>query len=98
MNSANSEISNAIREAQSDRTTVLRYVCLVCKEYLSEWDVEAGGRFAWNASTSTGPNTSRFNETTWICSVLFWHFGGGPCDETLLSSGESASTVWCHSH
>ena len=75
MNSANSEISNAIREAQSDRTTVLRYVCLVCKEYLSDWDVESGRAICLECKHKYWPEYEPFQRDNMdmFCPLLaFW--------------------------
>lgn len=41
MNSADIEIYEAIREVHSD-PTVIRYLCFLCKAYLTDWEVEKG--------------------------------------------------------
>ena len=46
MNSAELEIYQAIREAQR-RPAVMRYLCLICKGYLSDWDVLNGKAVCW---------------------------------------------------
>ena len=46
MNSAELEIYNAIRQAQA-RPTIIRYLCLICKGYLSDWDVQARKDVCW---------------------------------------------------
>ena len=46
MNSAELEIYQAIREVQQG-PTVIRYLCLICKGYLSNWDVRKGKAVCW---------------------------------------------------
>jgi len=46
MNSAELEIYQAIRQVQRG-PTVIRYLCLICKGYLSGWDVRKGKGVCW---------------------------------------------------
>ena len=46
MNSAELEIYQAIRKVQQG-PTVIRYLCLICKGYLSNWDVRKGKAVCW---------------------------------------------------
>ena len=46
MNSAELEIYQAIRHAQRG-PTVIRYLCLICKSYLSSWDVRKQKAVCW---------------------------------------------------
>ena len=46
MNSAELEIYQAIREVQRG-PTVIRYLCFICKGYLSDWDVMKGKGVCW---------------------------------------------------
>ena len=41
MNSTELEIDQAIREAQRG-PAVIRYLCLICKGYLNDWDLRIG--------------------------------------------------------
>ena len=42
------EIENAIWEVQRDEPReTLRYICLMCKRYLNEWDVKKGKAVCW---------------------------------------------------
>ena len=50
MNSAELEIYQAIREVQRG-PTVIRYLCLMCKDYLSNWDVRKGKAVCWKCRT-----------------------------------------------
>ena len=50
MNSAELEIYQAIREVQRG-PTVIRYLCLVCKDYLSNGDVKKGKAVCWKCRT-----------------------------------------------
>jgi hypothetical protein len=46
MNSAELEIYQAIKEVQRG-PTVIRYLCLICKGYLRDWDVKKGKAVCW---------------------------------------------------
>jgi hypothetical protein len=46
MNSAEIEIYNAIWEAQRS-PTIIRHLCLICKGYLKDWDVQKGLAICW---------------------------------------------------
>lgn len=46
MNSAGLEIYKAVRRVQSD-PTVIRYLCLICRGYLSDWDVRKRKGVCW---------------------------------------------------
>ena len=46
MNSAELEISEAVRQVQRG-PTVIRYLCLMCKGYLSSWDVRKREAVCW---------------------------------------------------
>jgi hypothetical protein len=46
MNSVELEIYQAIRQVQRG-LTVIRYLCLICKGYLSDWDVKKGKAVCW---------------------------------------------------
>ena len=54
MNIQEQEISRAIRQIQGT-TTVLRYTCPVCKEYLGEWDVKTGKTICWKCRKTYWP-------------------------------------------
>lgn len=49
MNLAELEIHEAIRQAQRD-PTIIRYVCIICKDYLSDWDIRKGKAVCWKCS------------------------------------------------
>ena len=46
MSSAELEIYQAIRQLKST-PTVIRSLCLICKEYLNDWDVQAHKAVCW---------------------------------------------------
>jgi hypothetical protein len=46
MNSAELELFDAIRHAQRC-PTVIRYLCFICKGYLSDWDVQSRKGVCW---------------------------------------------------
>jgi hypothetical protein len=46
MNSAEIEINSAARQIQSE-PTIIRYLCLICKDYLSFWDVRTRKAVCW---------------------------------------------------
>ena len=46
MNLAEYEIYNAIREVQKG-PAIIRYICLICKGYLSDWDNQKGYAICW---------------------------------------------------
>ena len=46
MNLAEYEIYNAIREVQMG-PAIIRYICLICKGYLSDWDDRARTAVCW---------------------------------------------------
>ncbi len=46
MNSAEFEIYQAIRQVQRG-PTVIRYLCLICKSYLSDWDLREEEAVCW---------------------------------------------------
>ena len=50
MNPAELEIYQAIREVQRG-PTLIRYLCLMCKGYLSDWDVKKGKAVCWKCRT-----------------------------------------------
>ena len=46
MNSAELEIYQAIRQVHQG-PTVIRYLCLICKNYLSDWDIRKRKAVCW---------------------------------------------------
>ena len=46
MNSAEIEISNAIRKAQRG-PTIIRQICILCKDCLADWDLRRGFAICW---------------------------------------------------
>ncbi len=54
MNSAQLEIFDAIRQAQRG-PTLIRYLCLICESYLSDWDVQARKAVCWRCRKSYFP-------------------------------------------
>ena len=46
MNSDQLEIFKAVRQVQRGPTTI-RYLCLICKSYLSSWDVRKQKAVCW---------------------------------------------------
>ena len=46
MNLAEYEIYNAIREVQNGPATI-RYICLICKGNVSDWDKKKGYAICW---------------------------------------------------
>ena len=57
MNSAELEIYQAIRQVQRG-PTVIRYLCLICKGYLSDWDVRKGKGCLLEVQSDLLPSTS----------------------------------------
>ena len=56
MNSAELEIYKAIRQLQNG-PTVIRYLCLICKDYLSSWDVRKREAVCWKCRKISFPPT-----------------------------------------
>lgn len=54
MNTGEVEIYNAIRQAQAAPTTI-RYHCLICKEYLNEWETHRGDAICWSCKSTYFP-------------------------------------------
>lgn len=54
MNSTELEIYKAIRQVQKG-PTILRYLCLICKDYLNEWDVKARKGVCWKCRKTYWP-------------------------------------------
>ena len=54
MNSDRFEIYNAIREAQSG-PTIIRYLCLICKGDVSDWDIQKGYAICWRCRRIYSP-------------------------------------------
>ena len=50
MNTGEVEIYNAIRQAQAAPTTI-RHNCLICKEYLSDWETHRGDAICWSCKS-----------------------------------------------
>ena len=50
MNSGGVEIYKAIRQAQG-APTIIRYNCIICKEYLRDWDSHRGYAVCWACRT-----------------------------------------------
>ena len=48
------EIYKAIRQVWHG-PTVIRYLCLICKTYLGEWDVKAGKAVCWKCRKTYWP-------------------------------------------
>ena len=54
MNSAELEIYKAVRQVSSG-PTVIRYLCLICKGYLSSWDVRKREAVCWKCREISFP-------------------------------------------
>ena len=54
MNSAEYEVWSAIREVQKD-PVILRYICLICKGYISDWDSQKGYAICWKCRRALFP-------------------------------------------
>jgi hypothetical protein len=54
MNSAELEIYKAVKQAQSG-STVIRSLCLICKDYLNDWDVQAHKALCWKCRRTYFP-------------------------------------------
>ena len=54
MNPAQFEIGEAIRKAQRGHT-IIRYLCLICKGFLNDWDVEKGYAICWRCRRIYSP-------------------------------------------
>ena len=50
----NLEIYKAIRQVWHG-PTVIRYLCLICKDYLNDWDVKAGKAVCWKCRKTYWP-------------------------------------------
>ena len=46
MNMTEYEVYKAIREVQKEPETI-RYICFICKKYLSDWDTQKGYAMCW---------------------------------------------------
>jgi hypothetical protein len=47
MNASETEIYDAIREVQAG-PAIIRHICIICKEYLSDWDTHEGYAICWS--------------------------------------------------
>jgi DNA-directed RNA polymerase subunit RPC12/RpoP len=54
MNSAEYEVYKAIREVQKEPDSI-RYICLICKKYLSDWDTQKGYAMCWRCRSALFP-------------------------------------------
>ena len=54
MNSTELEIYKAIIQVQRS-PTIIRYLCLICKDYLNEWDVKAKKGVCWKCRKTYWP-------------------------------------------
>jgi len=54
MNSAELEIHEAVRQIQRG-PTIIHYLCLICKAYLSDLDFRNGGAVCWKCREITYP-------------------------------------------
>ena len=54
MTSSELEIYKAVKQLQND-PTVIRYLCLICKGYLSSWDVRKQEAVCWNCREIFSP-------------------------------------------
>jgi hypothetical protein len=54
MNPVQFEIGEAIRKVQSG-PTIIRYLCLICKGTLKDWDVEKGYAICWRCRRVYSP-------------------------------------------
>ena len=54
MNSCELEIYKAMRQVQSG-PTIIRQLCLICKNYLNEWDVKARYAVCWKCRKTCWP-------------------------------------------
>jgi hypothetical protein len=54
MSSAELEIYKAVKQLQSG-PTVIRYLCLICKGYLSSWDVRKREAVCWKCGEISFP-------------------------------------------
>ena len=52
MNLAELEIDEAIRQIQKG-PTIIRYLCFICKGYLSHWDIKKGKAVCWKCRAIT---------------------------------------------
>jgi len=46
MNASEIEIYNAVRKVQGG-PAIIRHTCIICKEYLRDWDVHRGYAICW---------------------------------------------------
>ena len=54
MNMAEYEVYKAIREVQKEPDSI-RYICLFCKKYLSDWDNRKGYAICWRCRRVYSP-------------------------------------------
>jgi len=54
MNSAEYEVYKAIREVQREPETI-RYLCLICKGYISDLDSQKGYAMCWRCRSASFP-------------------------------------------
>jgi len=54
MNLAEFEVYSAIREVQMG-PAIIRYICLICKDYLSDWDNQKGYAICWRCRRVYSP-------------------------------------------
>lgn len=54
MNTQQLEIDKAVRQIWYG-PTVIRYLCLICKTYLNDWDVKAGKAVCWRCRKTYWP-------------------------------------------
>jgi hypothetical protein len=54
MNSGELEIYKAVRQAQGS-PTIIRQLCLICKNYLNEWDMNARHAVCWKCRKAIWP-------------------------------------------
>ncbi len=63
MNMEQFEIEKAIRQVRHGPTT-MRYICLICKSYLNEWDVKAGKAVCWKCRKAIWPKPTVEEKTS----------------------------------
>jgi len=54
MNSAEYEIYDAIRAVQKEPVSI-RYICLICRGYISDWDARKGYAICWRCRRALYP-------------------------------------------
>ena len=61
MDDAEVEISDAVREVQG-APVIIRHMCIICKDYLTDWDVYNGYAVCWSCRSTYFPVRREFYE------------------------------------